>query len=249
MRKLRIYIIVLVILFLGGMFFWRYKGKMIKPVSLPPAQTYQAATVNSGAQNTTAAVVDPVVAGEINLNIPFTSQAPHQNWDLPYQEFCEEASTLMAASYVKGEMISGPDDADAKMLAIKDFEEKRLGTYKDTTAEETAVILKEYFSLPEVEVVSNPTEQSLKQALSQGKAAVIPAAGRELGNPNYKRPGPLYHMLVLKGYTKNGDFITNDPGTRNGSGYIYKPSVILNAIHDWNNGDVYTGKKVAIIVG
>lgn len=35
---------------------------------------------------------------EVNLDIPFTSQAPNQSWALPYKEFCEEASVLMAMS-------------------------------------------------------------------------------------------------------------------------------------------------------
>ena len=33
---------------------------------------------------------------EINLPVPFTPQAPHANWELPYQEACEEAAVLMS---------------------------------------------------------------------------------------------------------------------------------------------------------
>jgi hypothetical protein len=242
MRKLRIIIIAVAFLFLAGIFFVISK-KRPAPIPVPPAISYDAITTSQ------PAVSDSALPAEINLNIPFTSQAPHQNWDLPYQEFCEEASALMAASFVKGENIVGLDDADKKMLAIKDFEEKRLGTYKDTSAEETAVIFKEFYGLEKVEVVFDPTEQIIKKYLAEGRAVVVPAAGRELGNPNYRSPGPLYHMLVIKGYTKTGDFITNDPGTRNGADYVYKPAVLLKAMHDWNRGDVYTGEKVAIIVG
>jgi len=248
MRKFRIFLIGLAILSLAGIFFFAMKKNETSSVPLPPATSYSAApapqTNNPEQENSSA-----ILPNEVNLAIPFTSQAPHQNWDLPYQEFCEEASVLMAASFVRGETISGPDDADKKMLAIKDFEEKKLGFYKDTTAEETAVILKEYFGFSKIEVISDPTEETIKRALAGGKAVIVPLAGRELGNPHYKRPGPLFHMLVVKGYTRAGDFITNDPGTRNGADYVYQPSILLNAIHDWNNGDVYKGKKAAIIVG
>lgn len=247
MRKFRITLVFLAILSLTGVVFFGLKNKT-SPVPLPPAVGYDSEKTPP-APDSVSGAPDAALPAEVNLAIPFTSQAPRQNWDLPYQEFCEEASTLMAASYVKNESLAGPDDADSKMLTIKDFEEKRFGFYKDTNAEETAVILTEYFGLSRVEVVFDPTEQNLKKALSGGKAVIVPAAGRELKNPNYKRPGPLYHMLVVKGYTKTGDFITNDPGTRNGADYVYKPSVLLNAIHDWNRGDVYKGKKVAIIVG
>ena len=218
------------------------------PVFLPPAQTYQAA-VSSGSGNSTAIAADPALPAEVNLEISFTSQAPNQDWGAPYQQFCEEASMLMAASYVKGETISGPADADAKLLAIKDFEEKRLGFYEDTNADETAVILREYFGLDKVQVVSDPSVQNIKIALAAGKTVIVPLAGRQVGNPYYRHPGPLYHMLVLKGYRKNGDFITNDPGTKRGADYIYKPDTIMNAIHDWNGGNVDAGRKVMIVVG
>jgi len=217
-------------------------------VTVPPAQTYETANVSQD-KNQNSSAQDAVLPAEVNLAVPFTSQAPHQNWDLPYQEFCEEASVLMAASFVKNERINSPDDADKKMLAIMDFEEKKLGLSKDISAEETAVLLREFYGLEKVQVVSDPTEQGIKKSLAEGRAVIAPAAGRDLKNPNYKRPGPLYHMLVIKGYGKNGDFITNDPGTRNGADYVYKPSVLLGAIHDWNGGDVYMGKKVVIIVG
>ena len=89
----------------------------------------------------------------------------------------------------------------------------------------------------------------MKKALSENKAILIPVAGRMLGNPYFQSPGPIYHMLVIKGYTKDGDFITNDPGTRNGENYIYSPEVIMNALHDWNSVDMNKGAKVIVIVG
>lgn len=247
MRKLRITLISVAVLSIGGVFFLMLQRQPEK-VPVPLAKTYDAATA-SQSKNTDSAATETALPAEVNLAVPFTSQAPHQNWDLPYQEFCEEASVLMAASFVKNEKILSPDDADKKLLAIMDFEENKLGFHKDTSADETAVVLREYFGLEKVQVVSDPTEQGIKRALAEGRAVVVPAAGRDLKNPNYKRPGPLYHMLVIKGYTKTGDFITNDPGTKNGADYVYKPSVLLSAIHDWNRGDVYLGKKVAIIVG
>lgn len=156
---------------------------------------------------------------------------------------------LMAMSYIRGEDISNPDVADAKMLAIKAFEEKRFGYHKDTDIAETAIIIKEFYKYSKISIVKNPSILDIKKALSGGKAVIAPVAGRELGNPYFQSPGPLYHMLVIKGFTKDGKFITNDPGTRRGADFIYKTDVLMNAIHDWNNGDVYNGRKVVIIVG
>jgi hypothetical protein len=237
----------IIILVAAGLVFFRYKNKII-PFSLPPAISYNAA-LNSHPQNSKLSATDLNLPAEVNLNIPFTSQAPNQNWGLPYQQFCEEASTLMVASYIKGQPINGANDADKKLLAIMDFEVKRSGYYEDTNAEETATILREYFGLTKIDVAADPTINDIKTALSEGKAVIVPLAGRQLGNPYFQQPGPLYHMLVIKGYRKNGDFITNDPGTRRGADYIYKADTIMNAIHDWNGGNVNAGRKVMIVVG
>ena len=61
---------------------------------VPYNQTY---TETSGPKATTSVTV---LTKEINLDVPFTSQAPHLNWDQPYQDFCEEASVLMAVQYL-----------------------------------------------------------------------------------------------------------------------------------------------------
>ena len=222
---------------------------------LPVEQSYEVSLSEPAPKEalSTAPLAPPpapkVLAVDVNLAVPFISQAPHANWDEAHEEFCEEASLLMAASFVLGQSISGPDDAEQKLQAIRAFEEMRFGYYKDTTAEETAVILREYYKLSAVSVVYEPTIADIRAAVASGKSVIVPAAGRQLGNPYFKQPGPLYHMLVVKGYTKDGRFITNDPGTRRGANYLYDMNVLWNAIHDWNGGDVDNGRKVMIVVG
>lgn len=246
MNKLTVAIIVIICVLAGAFFVWTSYGPASKP--LPSAQVYESpkATVTPKVSPSTSSLALPE---EINLSVPFTVQAPHANWEDPYGDFCEEASVFMAANYIKHLTISGPNYADREMLKIKAFEEERFGYHKDTTAEETATILREFYKIEKVKVVYDPSENDIKKALSEKKAVIIPAAGRQLGNPYFRPPGPLYHMLVIKGYTKDGDFITNDPGTKRGENFIYSPSIIMNAIHDWNGGDVDSGRKVIILVG
>ena len=183
---------------------------------------------------------------EINLKIPFTSQAPHANWNLPYGEACEEASALMVHYFYKNKTFT-KESADAEIKKLVDFQTKKYGFYKDTAAEETARFIKDYWKYKKVRVLP-ATIDAIKQELAAGRPVIIPAAGRLLGNPNFRQPGPLYHMLVVKGYTKDGKFITKDPGTRNGANYVYSQKVLMNAIHDWNGGDVNNGKKMIIVV-
>ena len=183
-------------------------------------------------------------------DVQFASQAPLRNWDLPFQDFCEEASSLIAAFYALGKKVPSAEDISTELLRIKDFEDKNIGHYEDTTALETTRILKEFYGLTDVTLIQNPTIEDLKTQLAQGKVIMVPSAGRMLGNPYFHAPGPLYHMLVIKGYTPSGYFITEDPGTNTkGENYTYKFATIMNAMHDWNGDDMTRGAKVVIAVG
>jgi hypothetical protein len=75
----------------------------------------------------------------------------------------------------------------------------------------------------------------------------VPADGKKLDNPNFKNGGPVYHMLVIKGFT--GDkFITNDPGTRLGADFIYTQSNLMYSLADWDeNKNAATGGKVGLV--
>ena len=78
------------------------------------------------------------------------------------------------------------------------------------------------------------TEQTVKQALANGKLVILPANGQMLGNPYFTAPGPIYHMLVITGF--DGDkMITNDPGTKRGEDYKYDYDVLEDAAGNWSN--------------
>jgi len=190
---------------------------------------------------------------EVNLAVPFIPEAPYKKWDLPYSEFCEEASVVMTDGFFRGVSSFTPDEASKRMLAIKDFEEKRFGYYEDTGAEDTATILREFYGRKDVVLKYDPTVAEMKQYLASNKVILMPALGRELKNPHYTGLGPDYHMIVIKGYTKAGYFITNDPGTQFGADYLYRADIIIRAVMDWkdDDGDGYfqDGRRVIIVVG
>jgi len=183
----------------------------------------------------------------INLAVPFTSQAPTSNWNLPFQEACEEASIIMVNAYYKGRTLL-PAETEDEINSLVDWQNKEFGSYLDTTAEQTATMLRSYFGYEHVEVSYEVTAETITAELKAGRPVIIPAAGRQLGNPYFTSPGPLYHMIVIKGVAENGDFITNDPGTRRGHNYTYKPEKLLSAVHDWNDGEVETGRRAMIVV-
>ena len=109
---------------------------------------------------------------------------------------------------------------------MKNWEVEKFGYYEDTDAAETAIILKEYFNLPNTTVKPITSWDDVKREIAAGRPVIVPTAGRDLHNPNFTGAGPAYHNIVIKGYLKDGRFITNDPGTRKGADYIYSADVL-----------------------
>lgn len=249
--------IILVILAVASVFFWTRRHDLersFERASLPIAMPYQAPSAAPERVAPTPSLAPPAataqVLPEVNLAVPFTPQAPHANWEYPYGEFCEEASILMAMSYIKGEDILTPEVADQKLLELWDFEHNTLHYPEDVTIEETGKIIRAYYDFPHTTVIENPTVADIKQAVSAGKLVIVPAAGRQLGNPYYQQPGPLYHMFVVKGYTADGKFIVNDPGTRRGADFLFTEEVVMKALHDWRSDQqIELGRKAVLVVG
>lgn len=172
------------------------------------------------------------------LNVPFTAQAPFGRWsDQRQEDGCEEASALMAVRWAQGKTLTAKE-AEQEIIAISDFEQKVYGNYHDTSARDTVErIFKEYFDYDDVEAQYNITIKDIKRELSKGNVVLVPANGSKLGNPHYRPPGPVHHMLVIRGYDDaNHQFITNDPGTRFGVLYHYDQDVVYNAIYDYPTG-------------
>ncbi|MDP3985493.1 MAG: C39 family peptidase [bacterium] len=184
-------------------------------------------------------------ATAINLAVPFTSQAPYGNWDAVHEEACEEASLLMVDAFFDGRSLA-PDTVEAELQELVAWQKNRFGYFESTTAEETALVMREYYGYRKVEVSYDITLEDIRRVVAFGLPVVVPLYGVGL-NPNYTGNGPNYHMLVVRGFTADGKIITNDPGTRLGQGYVYDPQKFYNAIHDWNGGDVINGKKAMIV--
>src|SRR6185437_4143244 len=125
---------------------------------------------------------------------------------------------------------------------------QQFGYNLDINSEETVQMIKAHYGL-NAEVVSSYNENTIKQYLQDNKLVLIPENGQLIGNPNYKAPGPKYHMLVIRGYTSSS-IITNDPGTRNGLNYSYSYNTLYNANGDWSHqtNSVDLSKKNIIVV-
>ena len=192
----------------------------------------------------------PVTTSSLSLAVPFTPQAPTGNWDLLHNEACEEASAIMVGAYFSGDTrkVIPAREVEKEISILTQWEESHFGYNLDTTALETAEMIRSVYGL-KVSIVNNFTEKEIKEALSANKVIIIPVNGRKLGNPNYRQPGPIYHMLVVRGYTST-KIITNDSGTRNGENYSYLFSTIDDATADWDHttNTIDESKSVMIII-
>ena len=177
----------------------------------------------------------------INLNIPFTSQAPSGEWADPvFQNGCEEASILMVIAWIKGQTIT-VESAKQEIRRISDYEKQVFGTDINTSIEDTARIIREHYGYSNIEIKKNIQVRDIIEELQAGSAVIVPVDGQELANPHYIQPGPPVHMLVLVGYDADTqEFIANDPGTRFGEGYRYGETTLFNSIRDYPTGDYHS---------
>lgn len=173
----------------------------------------------------------------INYRVPFTSQAPTAEWRRQiFQDGCEEASVLMAKAWRDGETFT-KESAFNKISALATWQQKKFGHSVDTDAADTRrFLLEEFLEVTDTTIQYDFTLDELIDATQRG-IVIVPINGRKLGNPNFKTPGPLQHMLVIVGYDAlQHEFITNDPGTRNGEGYRYREEILFAAIRDYPTG-------------
>lgn len=175
--------------------------------------------------------------------MPFTSQAPLTNWDALHEDACEEASLIMVMHYIDNTKIASKEGTDAEIKDMVQWETDNKYD-KSVTLLQLTQIAKHYGKSKYR--IESAIKNNIEKELANAKPVIVPAAGRELNNPNFKQPGPIYHMLVIKGYDKDG-FIANDPGTRKGEGYRYSFDTLLGAIHDYDADNIDNGAKKYLV--
>ena len=261
MKKIILFIIILLALI--SAFVYRIKIKdvwsdLTKP-PLPEAVEYneqkkqltnneQRAIVDNQNNSLNSASTTPNITlpKSFNLNVPFTSQAPLADWNETFKEACEETAALIVHYYYQNKTFA-PQTATEEILKMVDWQEKNWGGHYDLTASQTAALIKNYFGYKKVEIINNPTVDDIKYHISEKRPVIVPAAGQLLGNPYFRTPGPIYHMLVINGYIDD-KFITNDPGTKRGENFLYDDDTIMDAMHDFDSDDILKGKKRIIVI-
>ncbi len=220
-------------------------------ISLPPSLDYEDFSSNKNINKDDTLVIEEELKDnkkEINLNIPFTSQAPTANWEQPYQDACEEASVLMVDYYYQEKELPSLEEREFIFQEMVIWQEENWGGHFNLPIIKLKEFVEEYYNY-KTEIVTNLNVVKIKDYLDRGLPLIVPANGKELNNSYFNNGGPEYHMLVIRGYLDN-KFITNDPGTKRGENFIYTTDNLLNSIADWDIEKSYTntGLKSALII-
>ena len=144
--------------------------------------------------------LDVVYNQKVNIEVPFTSQAPFGDWADPrLQDACEEASVLMAMKWIKSEDIN-VNEIKEEIFAISKFEEDNYGTYTDSSAQDTINrIIKAYYQYDKAEARYDFSIEDIILEINKGNLIIVPTNGQKLNNPYYSGAGPERHMLLIKG--------------------------------------------------
>lgn len=184
-----------------------------------------------------------------NIPIPFTLQAPQHKWVQPWEDACEEAATLMVSEYYAGNKAARlpATTAVTKLRQLITTEDAIFQKNKDTNADEMTRLINEF--LPwEAWRVDKPSLDQIKSEIDNNRPIIALAYGKGLKNPYFRRGGPDYHTLVLKGYDDAREqFIAHDPGIGKGLDYRYSYATMMAALHDFvPDGNTKNGTPVVL---
>lgn len=181
-----------------------------------------------------------------NLSLTFFSQAPDANWNLPRQEACEEASVILAAYYINNNNLT-KDIMRRDILWLVQRQKDVFGDYIHTTAQQTKEMYDRYYGDGSSKIIENPTIDDIKKEIAQWNIIIAPFAWRLLWNPHYSGIWPRYHMMVIKWYDDT-HFYTHDVWTAHGENFKYSHQIIINANHDYVDGDITQWAKRMIVL-
>jgi len=232
----------------------RFTQKIRQRIALNELSAETGPGINQPAADNNSLNEKKAVPAKHLLAMPFYSQAPNGNWNAFHEDMCEEASLLNAGLYLENKKLS-LKKYDDELRALQKIEKEEIGEWKSTTISQIKKLADIYFDgRIKTKIIDNPTISQIEAEIAAGWPAdeagnpvIVPLAGRDIGNPNYRQPGPIYHMLVVKGYNEKY-FITNDVGTRKGDSYVYKKNVIMDNIHDWDERDIHLGTKRVLVL-
>jgi uncharacterized protein YvpB len=198
----------------------------------------------AGAEN------NPLLPQSVQLNVPYTSQAPLGEWSDSRQQYgCEEASIMMAMMWAWGTSVP-PEELKRGIIGMAEYEKVFFGFHEDTSAQDTAQLMQDYFSSagvargvgeePDAKVwvraAENISTNDIKNELAQGHLVIVPVNTRLLGSALH-RYGPVRHTVVVTGYDQqSGEIMIHDPFFSRAQNYRVKETALNSALWNYTSG-------------
>jgi hypothetical protein len=229
---LAIAVLLSVILGLGSSVIVRHylaRHQVVAP--LPGVTAVQAQPLpNIEAAPQTAPTPKPLPA-QVLLQVPFTTQAPLNNW-AAHQESCEAATLTMLVAYWQRNqsVVLDPRAADASINQIDSWKPAL-----DLTNSQMGELAERRFGYSYQLVPNDP--KVIAEQLAAGRPLIAEVRTHALGNPRY--PGysnhfeqngySVPHFILIIGYDATGVWL-NDPGISWGRGYHISYAQLTAAI-------------------
>ena len=247
MNKVKVLQILSILVILGGLIYldWRFSEK---PGILDFGQVAKnLKDISELLPNTNEAPKLKIPDSAQITGVPFVPQAPFANWDQLHEEACEETAVILVDYYLKG-IPANKQNVENEIQAMVAWQTQKWGKQHDLTIAETAdYLVKEYLRYQNVRYQYDISLDDIKREIAAGHPVIVPMAGRLLANPYYTSPGPLYHYVIVTGYTPT-EVIVHDIGVWQGENWHYKTDHFWNSLHDWNGGNVNNGRKAMMVI-
>jgi hypothetical protein len=222
------------------------RGPVVTPppkvahIATPPPATPTSApspTPAATAAPTPAPTPTPPPPSALIASVPYTVQAPNDDWDAAHQEYCEAAAVTMVGLYYQGTTFPGnvipPDTANADMAQVAAWERQTWPNQLNLSLQQIAQDGAHFYGLTASIV---PLDwNAIQSYLAGGQPVIIPVMthggpGGTMINPDYGADD-VYHVIVVVGYNAaQGIVYTNDAGISQGHDLPYAWSTLQTAV-------------------
>lgn len=161
------------------------------------------------------------------LSIPYSVQAPNNNWKV-FENACEEDAVLMYHLYLDGDTRADIPvaEADPALRTMEHWQVVNWGAEKDLTLDKTGQFAQAFYGYHYQLVPA--TQDSITSQIAAGHPVIVPVMTHSLQNKYYGAT-TVYHEVLIKGYNADG-VVTNDGGVMQGKNWFYSWSIIFSAI-------------------
>ncbi|MGH7911838.1 MAG: C39 family peptidase [Candidatus Dormibacteraceae bacterium] len=179
----------------------------------------------------------PLPPSVLIASVPYTVQAPDNDWDAAHEEYCEAAAVTMVGLYYQGvtyaDNVIPAATADADMAGIVAWERQTFPGQLNLSLADMAQDGLHFYGLQSSIQPLDLT--AIQRYLANGQPVIIPVMthggpGGSMINPHYGSEN-VYHVIVLVGYNAaQGIVYTNDAGINQGQNLAYAWTTLQTAV-------------------